>query len=285
MAVDFVTYTQRRWTGGIRFIDGPFQAHLDPGPGAVVRSVDAGFSIEKVRLLLVSHSHPDHCCDASVFLEGMTHGTTKHRGSLIAATSVLSGNEFSEPSISKYHQSLMSNVFEAHPGDHYQVEGIGVQVVKALHTDPDGVGFVLEFPGVGKIGYTSDTAYFDGIVDPYQGMKLLILCITRPRKAPLKGHLTTDDAAIIVGSSKPEMAVLTHFGMRILNDSSSAQAKYVQDSTGIQTVAAFDRMVVTLEKSMKITSLENRKQNIWRRDRTHREPAHSAGFRKGNTGF
>lgn len=266
MAADFVTYTQRRWTGGIRFIDGPFQAHLDPGPGAVVRSVDLGFKIEKIRLLLVSHSHLDHCCDTSVFIEGMTHGTTKHRGSLIAATSVLSGNEFSKPSVSKYHQSLMSYVFEARPGDHYQVEDIGIQVVKTLHTDPDCVGFVLEFPSVGKIGYISDTSYFDGIVNLYRGMKLLILCTTRPRDAPLKGHLTTDDAAIIVGKSEPEMAVLTHFGMRFLKDSPSAQAKYVQDSTGIKTVAAFDRMVVAIEQSMKVTSLNKRKQKIWRRD-------------------
>jgi hypothetical protein len=63
------------------------------------------------------------------------------------------------------------------------------------------------------------------------------------------------------------MAVLTHFGMRILNDSPSAQAKYVQDSTGIQTVAAFDRMVVTLKESIKVTSLG--KQNIWGRERLH----------------
>jgi glyoxylase-like metal-dependent hydrolase (beta-lactamase superfamily II) len=63
VGADFVTYTQRRWTGGIRLIEGQLQVHIDPGPGAVVRSVDAGLSIESVRLLL-SHSHPDHCGDA-----------------------------------------------------------------------------------------------------------------------------------------------------------------------------------------------------------------------------
>jgi len=249
-----VTYTQRRWTGGIRFVDGQFHAHLDPGPGAVVRSVDAGLSVEKVRLLLVSHNHPDHYGDAETFLEGMTHGTTKRRGALIAAKSVLRGNEITEPSVSRYHQSLVSELIEAHPGDHYQTEGINVLAVKALHTDPDAVGYILEFPGVGKVGYTSDTEFFEDVADPYRGVKLLILCVMRPRGAPLKGHLSTEDSEAIVASAKPEMAVLTHFGMRMLNESPAAQAKSIQDSTGVRTVAAFDGMVVSLEEQIKLTS-------------------------------
>jgi len=180
--------------------------------------MDAGLSVERVRVLLVSHNHPDHYGDAEIFLEGMTHGTTQRRGTLIAAKSVLCGNEVSEPSISKYHQGLVSELIEARHGGSYQAEGITVQAIKAVHTDPDAVGYILEFPKTGGIGYTSDTEFYDSISDSYRGVKLLILCVMRPHGAPLRGHLSTDDAEAIVASAKPGMAVLAHFGMRMLNE-------------------------------------------------------------------
>ena len=257
MAEGFVTYTQRRWTGGIRFIDDALQVHLDPGTGGVVRSVESGLGLEKIRLLLVSHNHPDHCGDAPIFIEGMTKGTTRRRGTLVASRSVLQGNNITGPSIGKYHQSLLNQVIEARPGDNHSMQGLGIDVSRARHTDPDGVGFVLDFPEAGKIGYTSDTSYFNGIANPYRNARVLILCTTRPRGAPLKGHLATDDAVKIVNVARPEIAVLTHFGMKMLNEYPNAQAKYVQKSTGIRTLASFDGMVISLEEEIKTKSIKN----------------------------
>jgi phosphoribosyl 1,2-cyclic phosphodiesterase len=260
VVADFVTYTQRRWTGGIRLIEGQLQVHIDPGPGAVVRSVDAGLSIERVRLLLLSHSHPDHCGDAEIFVEGMTRGTTRRRGILVAPRSVLSGHETVEASISRYHQSLVSELIQAQPGGDYHVEGIRVHATKAMHTDPDCVGYVIDCPGSGRIGYVSDTGTFDGLVDQYRGTRLLILCVMRPRGAPLRGHLSVDDARDLIASARPDMAVMTHFGMRMLNESPVDQAKYIQESTGIRTAAGFDGMVLGLNRNIEVTSLRRHRR-------------------------
>ena len=221
----------------------------------------------------MSHNHPDHYSDAEIFIEGMTRGTTQRRGTIIAAKSVLSGNEVTEPAISKYHQSLATELIEAHLGDSYQAEDVGIRVAKAVHTDPDGVGYILDFPSVGGIGYTSDTEFFEGIADPYRGVRLLILCVMRPRGAPLRGHLSTDDAEAIIASTKPEIAVLTHFGMRMLNESPRAQAKYIQDSTGVQTVAGFDGMIVSLGNDVEVKSLS----------RSNRGTRYGSGARRRST--
>lgn len=202
---------------------------------------------------------------------------------MVAAKSVLSGNEVTDPSISRYHQSLVSELIEAYPGDRYQTGGIGVQVARAVHTDPSGVGYVLEFPKVGKIGYTSDTEFFDGIADPYRGVKLLILCVLRPRGAPLKGHLSTEDAEAIVVSAKPEMAVLTHFGMRMLNENPSAQAKYIQDSTGVKTVAGFDGMVVSVEEETGVTSVSSKERGTRLRGRASRQSTLKGDFSRAGS--
>jgi len=99
----FATITQKRRTAGIRIISEALNLHLDPGPGALVHSVNEGLDPQKIGAIFVSHSHPDHYTDAEVLIEAMTRGMTRKRGVLAAAKSVLSGNDVCEPSISKYH--------------------------------------------------------------------------------------------------------------------------------------------------------------------------------------
>ncbi len=220
--------------------------HLDPGPGAIVRSVDSGLSSEKVKLLLVSHSHLDHYADAEIFIEGMTKGTTRRSGTLVAPRSVLQGNGEVERSISDYHQSLVRGVVEAHPGDSFSAEGLDVRVTRAVHTEPGAVGYVLDIPKIGKVGYTSDTEFFDGMTDSYKGLSILILCVLRPRGSPLRGHLSTDDAKEVINTARPRVAVLTHFGMKMLNANPSLEAAYIQNSTRVRTIAATNGMVVSV---------------------------------------
>ena len=88
----FVTITQRRRTAGIRIIGESTNLHLDPGPGALVHSIESGLNPQKLNAVLVSHSHPDHYTDAEVMIEGMTRGMTRKHGLLAAARSVLNGN-------------------------------------------------------------------------------------------------------------------------------------------------------------------------------------------------
>jgi len=247
VVVAFVTFSQRRWTGGIRFILDKFQAHLDPGPGAIVRSVDAKLDPRKVNVLLVSHSHPDHYGDAETFIEAMTEGTTKKKGTLVAPHSVLFGNDACEASISKYHQRIIGRVIEAKPGDSFNIGELNVKATRAFHSDPEAVGYCLDIPEAGTVGYTSDTELFHGIQDYYEGVRLLILCVMRPSGSPWQGHMTSDDAVEIINLVRPEAAILTHFGLKMLMNSPEKQAKSVEERTGVPVKAAFDRMSVTLK--------------------------------------
>jgi len=238
----FATITQKRRTGGIRILHGKTNIHLDPGPGALVYSLEAGLNPQKINGILISHCHPDHYNDAEVFIEAMTRGMTRKRGVLAAAHSVLYGDKQCEPSISKYHQQMPEQVVDAKPGTSFNVDDMRVSAAEARHTDPDAVGFRFETPNFGDIAYTSDSEYFEGIGKPYQGVRLLLLCVMRPAGSPWKGHMTTDDAIKTVGEAKPEMAVLTHFGMQMIFKGPANEAKLIQQKTGISTVAAIDGM-------------------------------------------
>jgi len=258
----FATITQKRRTGGIRIIYEKLNVHLDPGPGALVYSLEAGLDPQKVNGVLVSHCHPDHYNDAEVFIEAMTRGMTKKKGFLAAAHSVLNGNKQCEPSISKYHQSMPEQVIDAKPGLVFNIDNLKVVVAEARHTDPDAVGFRFETPTLGDIAYTSDSEYFEGIGKPYQGVRLLLLCVMRPAGSPWKGHMTTDDAIQIIEEAKPEMTILTHFGMQMIFKGPANEARLIQEKTGIPTIAGSDGMRITVGEKIQVQTPRRRQKGL-----------------------
>jgi len=254
----FATITQKRRTAGIRIIGEGLNFHLDPGPGALVYSINEGLNPQKLNAVFVSHCHPDHYTDAEVLIEAMTKGTTKKRGVLVASRSVLHGNEMGfNPVVSKYHQQMLKRVIEASPNKNFQIGNINVFVTEARHTDPDTVGFRFETSEFGSFAYTSDTEYFEGISKYYEGVRLLILCVMRPSGKPWKGHMTTNDAIKIIKETHPEQAILTHFGMQMIFKGPAGEAKLIEKETGVPTIAARDGMrirfgeTISLQKSKK----------------------------------
>jgi phosphoribosyl 1,2-cyclic phosphodiesterase len=255
----FVTITQRRRTAGIRVLGEGLNLHLDPGPGALVHSINEGLDPQKLRAVLVSHSHPDHYTDAEVMIEAMTRGMTRKYGVLGAARSVLNGNSLVEASISKYHQQMVEQRIEAVPNVKFKIGNVSISATKAVHTDPDAVGFRFQTE-FGDFAYTSDSEYFEGIVEYYQDLRLLILCVMRPAGKPWKGHMSTDDAVRIVEETRPQQAVLTHLGMSMLLQGPANEAKLIQEKTGVATVAALDGMIINFGKGITMQMGEGKTQ-------------------------
>jgi len=246
----FTTITQKRRTAGIRILHNKTNIH--PGPGALVHSLEAGLNPQKINGLLISHSHPDHYNDAEVLIEAMTHGMTKKKGTLAAAHSVLHGNKHTEPSISKYHQQMPDQVIETKPGTTFNIRTLHFSATQAKHTDPDTVGFRIKTPTIGDAAYTSDTEYFEGIGKAYTGIRVLILCVLRPAGNPWKGHMTTDNAIKIIEETKPEMAVLTHFGIQMIMKNPNNEARLTQEKTGTPTLAATDGMHISIGDKIQV---------------------------------
>lgn len=244
--------TQRRRSAGIRITHGKTDIHLDPGPGALVHSIWASLNPQKLDAILVTHCHPDHYSDSEVLIEAMSRGTTKSRGLLAAPRSVLYGNEQYDPSISAYHRSLPSVVEVMKLGHPFSVGSMVFEPVEARHNDPDGVGLRMEVPLLGSLGYTSDTGFFPALGEIYGGLRVLILCVMWPMDQFLHYHLSTNEALEVIKSSNPGCAILTHFGMRMLNADPEAEASYIEEETGVSTVAARDGTRVIVEKNVEV---------------------------------
>lgn len=256
----FATITQKRRTAGIRILGEDLNLHLDPGPGALVHSIEEGLDPQKINAVFVSHCHPDHYTDAEVLVEAMTRGMTKKQGILVAAKSVLKGNSVCEPSISKYHQQKPRETIEAVPQTKIAIGNVETVVTEARHSDPDAVGFRFQTHEFGDFAYTSDTEYFKTIGRNYDGVRLLILCVMRPADKPWRGHMTTDDAIRIVEEVKPEQAVLTHLGMQMIFQGPAKEAMVIEEKTGIKTVAATDGMRIDFGANIDISSRKAKKE-------------------------
>jgi phosphoribosyl 1,2-cyclic phosphodiesterase len=258
----FATITQKRRTAGVRIIGESVNLHLDPGPGALVHSIDEGLDPQKINAIFVSHCHPDHYTDAEVLIEAMTRGMTRKRGVLAAAKSVLNGSDTCEPSISKYHQQMPEQKIQAVPNVRFHVGNVDVLVTEARHTDPDAVGFRFETQAFGDFAYTSDTEYFGGISKHYEGVRLLLLCVMRPAGKPWKGHMTTNDAIKILEATRPEQAVLTHLGMQMIFKGPAGEAKLIEGKTGVPTIAAVDGMLISFGETINVQTSRKTQQGL-----------------------
>lgn len=223
--------------------------HIDPGPGALVRLLASGFSPLRTDAILVSHCHPDHYGDAEILIEGMTDGGNRKQGALLGSRSVLEGIPGHGPAISKYHVAKPAMVKAVAPGDSTDLFGTRVEATPCAHSDPSAVGFRLH-TDQGVVGYVCDTALDSRIVEANAGCRVLVLPVTRPLGAPIPFHLTVEDAAELAARIRPELVLMNHFGMRVIRDGPDKAARWIEDRTGVRTVAGQDGMQLELGKEL-----------------------------------
>lgn len=242
----FATIYQARATGGI-YIEDVKNLHIDPGPGALVRMRSVGLDPMATDAILISHCHPDHYLDSEILIEAMTEGGTRKQGVLLGSLSVIEGNGDFGPAISKYHLSKPRTVKVMEPFTKVSMKPIDIMSTPSAHSDTSAVGFRLQTSG-GLISYVADTQLTEQVIKAHKDCRLLIACVTRPLGQRIPHHLSTEDAGYLVEKIKPEMAVITHFGMRVIQENPETQAKWIENRAGVKTVAARDFMTLDLRK-------------------------------------
>ncbi|MCU0860012.1 MAG: MBL fold metallo-hydrolase [Thermoplasmata archaeon] len=242
----FATIYQARATGGI-YIEDEKNLHIDPGPGALVRMRSVGLDPLKTHAILVSHCHPDHYLDAEILIEAMTEGGTRKQGLLIGSRSVIEGDGDFGPAISRYHLQKPKSVKVMAPYSKMSFKPFEISATPSAHSDTSTVGFRIQTTD-GMISYVADTQLLEQVIKAHKNCRLLIASVTRPLGQRIPHHLSTEDAGYMIEKIKPEMAVITHFGMRVIQENPETQAKWIEDRSGVRTVAARDFMMLDMGK-------------------------------------
>ena len=241
----WATLTQAMRTGGFRLHSGK-HIHFDPGPGALVALREKRISPLKTDAVIVTHCHPDHYNDAEVLIEGMTSGMTKKQGLVAGSKSVFSGHGGLGPCISKHHQSKIGKKIVLEPGKRFKVGEIEMEALPTKHGDSTTTGIKI-YSEQGNVTYTSDTSYYKGLSKNYADSSVIIFNVVRPGGDRIPWHLCSDDVVKILKEVDPELAIIQHFGMKMIRKTRK-EAKGIQDATGIKTVAARFGMEIDLSK-------------------------------------
>lgn len=238
----FATISQKRMTGGFRIDDiDNKNIHIDPGPGALVRSHQYGVNPRKLDIIMVSHSHTDHYNDAEVLIEAMTQGMTKKTGYVIGSTSVIEGSEEWGPCISKYHQTK-PEIIVLKQGAETKIDNLKIRGTKTVHGDPTCVGFNIDYNGF-VISYTADTEYFPELYKEHENADVLIGCVIKEGERKIRGHLRTKDFQTLIEEVQPKIAIMTHLGVNLIMNNPFQNTRNITQATGIKNYCS-DRWVI-----------------------------------------
>ena len=246
----FTTIYQARSTGGC-ILDAGTRMHIDPGPGALLRCRDEGEDPTATRAVLVSHAHPDHYSEAEVAVEAMTKGGTVKRGIVAGSVSAIEGTETHDAVFSRYHKDRPEEMFSVRPGLNFKVGTVSVRGTPSVHSDDTTVGFRFATES-GVVGYLADTALDDAVVAAHRGSRVLVLPATRPRRSRIEWHLCPEDIVTILKAIRPEVALLNHLGLKMVRAGPEKEAEWIEQQSGVRTIAAFDGMRVLVGDSVAV---------------------------------
>lgn len=247
----FVVARQIRASGGmwLRFAGSAdasavTQIHLDPGPGALVRALSAVPPLVPGELdaIALSHKHLDHAGDVNVMIEAMTHGGFQRRGILLAPRDAYEG----EPVIFPYAAKFAANAVMLEPSaGPYLVNDVAIWTSLPHRHAVQTYGLHFKSSGM-TLSYLPCTRFFPELIDDYRAHApdVLIINVLRFRDQLDVDHLTFDQARTVINGIRPKVAVLTHFGTRMLEQRPERLARELEDELGLRVHAARDGFIL-----------------------------------------
>ena len=233
----FMVAKQLAASGGLFLEDGEARICLDPGPGAVVQYTKRKVDLAKLDAIVISHRHLDHCGDVNVMVEAMTEGGFHRRGRLFCPSDALDD----DPVVLRYLRQFPEEVVRLQPETSYSVKGLSFTTSPRHKHQVETFGFRFG----DKLGWVTDSAYYDGIAEQHQADVMIIHVVLMQCRAELP-HLCLDDAERIIREAKPRLAILTHFGMTVWRAHPWELAADLSQRLGTEVRAARDGMRLEL---------------------------------------
>ena len=237
-----LVFRQLRASGGLWLESDGTNILIDPGPGALIRCLQAGLEPKTLDAIILTHKHLDHSADVNVMIEAISEGGLKPKGILLAPGECYDD----DPVVLKYNRNYLEKSVRVHEGFKFELDNISIEFpVKHIH-GAETYGLKIASDRF-KLSHIIDTEYFDGLIPSYAGCEILIMnmVFSEPRPFP---HLSYDDVVKLVTGIRPNLAVITHFGYNLWNQDVEVYAEKVRDATGVDTIAAEDGLKLDLEK-------------------------------------
>ena len=233
----FMVAKQVAASGGLFIEDNDTRLSLDPGPGAVVQYAARKVDLTTLDAIVVSHRHLDHAGDVNVMVEAMTDGGFAHRGMLFCPSDALD----EDPVVLKYLRRFPREIVRLAPDTTYSVNGLSFTTSGRHVHQVETYGFRFG----DRLGWITDSAYYDGIAEQHRANVMLIHTILLHCRPELP-HLCVEDAERIIRDARPKIAFLTHYGMAVWRANPQQIAADMSQRLGIDVRAAVDGLSIEL---------------------------------------
>ncbi len=240
----FVVLKQLRASGGTWISSGKTNLYLDPGPGALVRCLSSRPRLDPAKLngILLSHKHLDHAGDVNIMIEAMSQGGFKRKGTLFAPDDALGRGGV----VFEYVMEYVDEVQILKANETYHLGDLAFSTGRAHIHPVETYGFNFQFPEA-EVSFITDTRFSPEIVDDYSGSLIVVNVV---RHLPLEDanvdHLSVEDTKRIIERLRPQVTVLTHFGMTMIKAQPWKVAEKLAEETGLRVIAARDGMRLDL---------------------------------------
>jgi ribonuclease BN (tRNA processing enzyme) len=173
-------------------------------------------------------------------IEAMTEGGFKKRGVLFLPQDALGENGV----VFSYLKDFPEKKVILKKGN-FSVGDIRFEVpVQNLHpVETYGLKFKA---GDEVISLVADTDYFEDLIDAYKDSTTLILNVVFYQKRDDIQHLCLEEALEIIKKIKPKRAIITHFGMTILQAKPHTLEEKIRESLKMDITFAYDGMKVEI---------------------------------------
>lgn len=215
------------------------QLHVNPGPGAVFAYAQAKIQPQKTTAVIVTDNTLLHGHDANALLDVMTLGGFDSRGLLLAAKSALKGEPELQvqPIISPFYQNAVEKTILLQDEGKVACKDVHLFAFKIKNKDPDAVGLKIVTDDF-SLGYTGKTKYSAQIAEVCKDVEILIVELPLVYENKKEDGLCVEEAQRLIAEIKPQLAVLTGFGITVLKEDILELTRNMHKQTGIQVIAA-----------------------------------------------
>lgn len=224
---------------------------IDPGPGTLVRCYASRPKLDPADLdaIILTHRHLDHSSDLNVMIEAMTGGRLKKRGVLFIPHDAVNCDE---PVVFKYLLDIVERVEILKEGGQYSLGEVSF-VTPVLHKHSvETYGLKFNNDGL-DISFLVDTAFFPELIEHYRSRVIIInVVLFKHPGAENIEHLDLNNCKEIIRKIKPDLAILTHFGLTMLKNKPWQLAEEISRETGVEVKAAGDGMMINLDKYLEV---------------------------------
>lgn len=224
----FVLSKQQRLAGGIIIQAENTKIHLNPGPGALIASQNN--DIRNTTAVVVTDNSFMHMHDANAILDIMTLGGFDTKGILLVSKSAAE-------TISQQYKNAVEKTIILQEGARIECNNVQIEAVTIKNKDPDAVGLKIITPTF-SLGYTGKTKYFAKLKEILKDVEILIIELTSVNES--KEGLCVAEAQQVIADIKPQLAVLTNFGIEVLKEDILQLTRTLYKQTGIQIIATKD---------------------------------------------